>query len=81
MSVLPHTRGDLWCIVIATREVVQGAAVYVSAFQSLEGGKPSVCLRDSKFGYNGVSGKMVGSKPLAGKAYEGPRRQNLQFET
>lgn len=27
-----------------------------------------------------VSGNVVGSKPLRGKAYEGPGRQNLQFE-
>lgn len=48
----------IYGIVVATRDVFQGAAVYVSAFQSLEGGKHNVCLRDSKFGYDGVSGKI-----------------------
>lgn len=53
MYVLPQTRGDLWGIVAATREVSQGAAAYASAFQNLEGGKDKFYLGDSTFGYNG----------------------------
>lgn len=53
MNVLPYTRGDLWCILVATREVSQGPTNYVSAFKSSEGGGEKVYLKDSKFSCNG----------------------------
>lgn len=39
MNVLSYTRGDLWCILVATREVSQGPTAYVSAFKNSEGGE------------------------------------------
>lgn len=49
-SLIPE--GIYGVSVVATREVFQGAVVYVSAFKSFQGGKDKVCLRDSKFDYN-----------------------------